>query len=97
MSNTPLPERNAITIHFAHVAYRLAERFALRETGIGHFQTWTPEETTARIGEADVLVLSGLWRPELLAGAGNLKFTIVPQPHMHDPENTVEIWGVAQG
>jgi enamine deaminase RidA (YjgF/YER057c/UK114 family) len=23
--------------------------------------------------------------------------TVVPQPHMHEPANTVEIWGVAQG
>ena len=23
--------------------------------------------------------------------------TLVPQPHMHTPDTTVEIWGVAQG
>jgi hypothetical protein len=23
--------------------------------------------------------------------------TLVPQPHMHSPEMTVEIWGVARG
>lgn len=60
-----LPHRDALTIHFAHVAYRLAERFAARDTGIAHFQTWNEADTLARAGEADVVVTSGLWRPAL--------------------------------
>ena len=28
-----LPGDDTLVVHFAHVAYRLAERFALRETG----------------------------------------------------------------
>lgn len=69
-----LPARPQITIQFAHVAYCLADRFALRETGIHHFQTWTLEDTLARIGEADVAVLSGLWRGELLEKTDRLRF-----------------------
>ena len=72
-----LPPRDRLTVHFAHVAYRLAERFARRETGIRHFQTWTPEDTFRRCAEADVLVISGLWDDTLLDHAGRLRFVQV--------------------
>ena len=62
------------TIHFAHPAYRFAERLAPRETGLSFFQTWTLEETRARIGEGDVLVVSGFWRNDLIAAAPRLRF-----------------------
>lgn len=69
-----LPGDDTLVIHFAHVAYRLAERFALRETGIEHFQTWNRDDTRARVAEGHVLVLSGLWSDELLDEAANLHF-----------------------
>lgn len=69
-----LPDKSRLTVHFAHSSYRLAERFVLRATGIRHFQTWTSIETRARIGEADVAVLSGLWRADLLGRAARLRF-----------------------
>ena len=69
-----LPGDDTLVIHFAHVAYRLAERFALRGTGIAHFQTWSREDTLARIAEGHVLVLSGLWSDEMLDQAANLRF-----------------------
>ena len=69
-----LPGDDTLVIHFAHVAYRLAERFALRETGIEHFQTWNRDDTRARIAEGHVLVLSGLWSDDLLDAAENLRF-----------------------
>ena len=69
-----LPGDDALVIHFAHVAYRFAERFALRRTGIGHFQTWSLEETISRLSEAHVLVLSGFWSDEMLEHAANLRF-----------------------
>ena len=69
-----LPGDDALVVHFAHVAYRFAERFALRRTGIGHFQTWSRDDTLARIGEAHVLVLSGFWSDEMLGHAANLRF-----------------------
>ena len=72
-----LPDDDTLVIHFAHVAYRLAERFALRETGIRHFQTWSREDTLARIAEGHVLVLSGFWSGEMLARAANTRFVQV--------------------
>jgi phosphoglycerate dehydrogenase-like enzyme len=42
-------------------------------TGIAHFQVRTPEDFAARLSEADVVV-SMLWRNELLAAAKQLKF-----------------------
>ena len=72
MTNIPGP--GDITVHFAHTAYCLADRFALRRPDIAHFQTWTPEETRARIGDGDVLVTSGFWSNDLLAGAARLRY-----------------------
>ena len=69
-----LPDQNQLTIQFAHPAYRMAERFLSRGTGIGHFQTWTDEETCSRAGEADVLVISGLWTDNLLKIAPGLRY-----------------------
>ena len=69
-----LPARQDLTIGFAHVAYRLAERFALRATGIRHFQVSTADELAARIGEADVICVSMMWRNELIARAPRLAF-----------------------
>src|SRR5712691_6839550 len=74
MAATPLPHREHLTICFAHVAYRLGERFALRNTGIRCFELRTLRELEARIGAADVLVVSGLWRNELLDRAKSLRF-----------------------
>jgi phosphoglycerate dehydrogenase-like enzyme len=69
-----LPPREALTICFAHVAYRMAERFALRGTNIRHIEVRTREDFEARIPEADVVLVSGLWRNELLQRAPRLKF-----------------------
>ena len=63
----PLPSREALTICFAHPAYRMAERFAARETGIRHIEVRSLEALQARLPEAQVLVVSGLWRNELAA------------------------------
>ena len=71
------PGDDTLVIHFAHVAYRLAERFALRGTGIAHFQTWSREDTLARIAEGHVLVLSGFWSDGMLDQAANLRFVQV--------------------
>jgi D-2-hydroxyacid dehydrogenase (NADP+) len=68
------PARGALTIAFAHVAYRAAEEFAARRTGVAHFEVRTLEELERRAGEADVLAVSGLWRNALLASAPKLRF-----------------------
>jgi phosphoglycerate dehydrogenase-like enzyme len=68
-----LPPRESLTICFAHVAYRFAERFALRGTGIAHVEARSRAELDAVIGGADVLVCSGLWRNDLPAIAPRLR------------------------
>ena len=57
-----LPREERITICFAHVAYRLHERFSTLDTGIGSFAVRDRETLEQRVGEADVLVISGLWQ-----------------------------------
>jgi len=68
------PPKDNLTVCFAHVAYRMAERFALRQTGIRHFQVHSLDELNARIGEADVLSVSMMWRNEMIAKAPKLRF-----------------------
>jgi len=68
------PNKGELTICFAHVAYQLQAQFARRVTGIECFEVRTREELDARIGGADVLVVSGLWRNELLERAAKLRF-----------------------
>lgn len=67
-----LPDRP--TLLFAHVAYRFAERYAARGGTLPVIEAGSAEALAARIGEADVLLVSGLWRNHLAAGAGRLKF-----------------------
>lgn len=74
MSARKLPPRDELTVHFAHTAYRMAEAFEARNTGIRHFQTWTVEDTLERVAEADVLVISGFWRDEILERADKLVY-----------------------
>jgi hypothetical protein len=57
-----LPPDDRLAICFAHVAYRLHERFSALATGISSFAVRDGESLMDRIGEADVLVISGLWR-----------------------------------
>ena len=74
MNAAPFPSRDVLTIGFAHVAYRAAEEFAARRTGLAHFEVRTLEELERRAPEADVLVVSGLWRNTLLSTAPKLRF-----------------------
>jgi D-2-hydroxyacid dehydrogenase (NADP+) len=69
-----LPERERLTICFAHGAYRMAERFALRATGIAHVEVRSVDELARRLPDADVLVVSMLWRNELVDLAPRLGF-----------------------
>jgi D-2-hydroxyacid dehydrogenase (NADP+) len=69
-----LPRTDQLLICFAHVAYRLHERFSTLDTGIGSFAVRDPATLEKRVGEADVLVISGLWRDSLLCHAGRLRF-----------------------
>jgi len=69
-----IPPKDEVTICFAHVAYNMHTQFAKRETGIRSFQVWNRDELDARAGEADVLVISGLWRNDLTEKAQRLRF-----------------------
>jgi len=69
-----LPAKEKIAICFAHVAYRLHERFSALDTGIGSFAVRDPETLEQHIGEADVLVISGLWKNSLLDRTRKLRF-----------------------
>jgi phosphoglycerate dehydrogenase-like enzyme len=69
-----LPPSDKLSICFAHVAYRLHERFVTLDTGIHSFAVRDPETLEERIGEADVLVISRLWRDSLLHRAEKLRF-----------------------
>ncbi len=63
-----------MVICFAHVAYRLHERFSALDTGIGSFAVSDPATLEERAGEADVLVISGLWQDRLLDRTQRLRF-----------------------
>ncbi|HEX3883369.1 MAG TPA: D-2-hydroxyacid dehydrogenase [Stellaceae bacterium] len=68
-----IPVKDDLTICFAHVAYQLHEQFSQLGTGIKSFAVRDAEALAGRIGEADVLVVSGLWNNALLDRAGKLK------------------------
>ena len=69
-----IPAKDKLTICFAHASYRMAERFRLRDTGLRSFELRSLDDLQARIGDADVLLVSGLWRNELLDNASKLAF-----------------------
>jgi phosphoglycerate dehydrogenase-like enzyme len=69
-----IPPRERLTICFAHVAYRLEERFASLEPAIQTFTVRDRERLAARIGEAEVLVISGLWDNAVLDRAKKLRY-----------------------
>jgi phosphoglycerate dehydrogenase-like enzyme len=69
-----IPPKDQLAICFAHVAYRLDERFRALGTGIASFEVRDAENLAERIGKADVLVVSGMWRNSLLEGAKRLKY-----------------------
>src|SRR5262245_57731261 len=68
------PPKDRVTICFAHVAYQLKERFLQREMTVNSFEVRTLDEFERRIGEAEVVVVSGLWRNHLLENAQRLRF-----------------------
>ena len=69
-----LPSKDKLTICFAHSAYGMQDRFEARKTGIKNFQVRSYDELEKRVGEADVVVVSGMWKNEVIPLAGKLKF-----------------------
>ena len=74
MENTVLQNP---TIQFAHPAYQMQAAFERRDLPGKTFQTWTLEETLSRLGEAEVLVLSGYWQNTFFDAATNLAYVHV--------------------
>jgi D-2-hydroxyacid dehydrogenase (NADP+) len=69
-----LPSKNHIRICFAHPAYQMAEQFAARNSGIAHIQVRTDQDLVAEIPGIDVLVISQMWKNELIGAAKRLTF-----------------------
>jgi phosphoglycerate dehydrogenase-like enzyme len=69
-----LPARDRLRICFAHPAYEMGERFVARGEGIAHVQVRTPADLGAALPRADVLVISQMWRNDLVTRAENLRF-----------------------
>lgn len=69
-----LPPDDRLRILFVHAAYRMAERFSARGTGIAHAQVGSPEALAAEVGSADVVCVSMAWRNPVLASAPKLRF-----------------------
>jgi phosphoglycerate dehydrogenase-like enzyme len=67
-----LPERP--TLLFAHVAYQFGARYAARGGTLPFIEARSLDELEARIGDADVLLVSGFWRNHLAKAGGRLKF-----------------------
>ena len=74
MADVTFRDRKQLKICFAHGAYRMADRFAARNTGIENFEVRTVDDLKARAAEADVIVISMMWRNEILATVPRLKY-----------------------
>ena len=68
------PTRDKLTICFAHAAYQMKARFDARNTGINSFQVRSYDEFVQRVGEADVVSASGMWKNDIIPHATRLKF-----------------------
>jgi len=68
------PSKNTLTICFAHVAYQMKTTFDALDTGIHSFEVRSREEFDRRAGEADVIVVSGMWHNGLIPLASKLSF-----------------------
>src|ERR1700739_4576041 len=69
-----LPPKDSLTICFAHAAYQMQATFDALHTGIANFELRDRATLDQRIGEADVLVVSGLWHNGLIGLGGKLRF-----------------------
>jgi phosphoglycerate dehydrogenase-like enzyme len=69
-----LPPKENLTVCFAHAAYHFQREFQVRQRGIDSFEVRTRDDLAERLVEADVLVVSSLWRNDLLDFANRLRF-----------------------
>lgn len=68
------PSRENLVVCFGHPAYRVKAAFDALNTGIKNFEVKSFDEFERRIGEVDVVVVSGFWKNDLLQKATRLKF-----------------------
>ena len=68
------PKRGDLTICFAHAAYQMKSAFDALNTGIANFEVRDRAGLDARVAEADVVVVSGMWHNGLIPNASRLKF-----------------------
>jgi phosphoglycerate dehydrogenase-like enzyme len=66
--------KSDIEVLFAHVAYQFPDLFKARKSGMKFAVATSPAELEAKIGTADVVVVSGLWKNDLVGKAPKLKF-----------------------
>ena len=71
---SPFANKSDIEVLFAHVAYQFAELFTARGSGMKFAIARSPAEMEAKIGSADIVVVSGMWKNELVDKAPKLKF-----------------------
>ena len=68
------PTKDELIVHFAHSAYQFGACLEVRGTGLKFIETRTLEETSTRIGEGHVLVVTGFWNNAYIETGVNLKF-----------------------
>jgi hypothetical protein len=61
--------KSDIEVLFAHVAYQFPDLFNARNSGMRFAVAKSAAEIEAKIGTADVVVVSGLWKNDLVAKA----------------------------
>ena len=69
-----LPPKQDLTICVAHPAYQMKASLDAAHPGFNVVQARTPDAFEQHIAEADVVVVSGMWRNDLLARAARLQF-----------------------
>jgi phosphoglycerate dehydrogenase-like enzyme len=70
----PFANKSDIEVLFAHVAYQFPDLFKARNSGMKFAVAKSAAEMEAKVGTADVVVVSGLWKNELADKAPKLKF-----------------------
>ncbi|HYZ63531.1 MAG TPA: D-2-hydroxyacid dehydrogenase [Acetobacteraceae bacterium] len=68
------PPKDRITILFAHAAYQMKACFDALGNGIRNIEVRDADAFRQAVGDADVVVVSGMWSNDLLEHAPKLKF-----------------------
>ena len=68
------PKEDEVIVHFAHPAYQFGSCLESRDPRLNFIETRTRQETSARINEGHVLVVTGLLQNAYIETGVNLKF-----------------------